>query len=305
MKIAIIGLGKIARDQHVPALAASADFELAAVASPHDALPGISSHASLEALLESGQDIDAVAICTMPQARIGLARRALERGLHVLLEKPPGVNVREVQALADFAARRRRTLFASWHSRHAVAVSAAATWLFQRRVHAATVRWLEDVRVWHPGQTWLWEDGGLGVFDPGINALSILTSILPETLLVEQASLAFPGNCRTPIAARLRLAGSRGMAVAVELDFLKPGQPTWTIEVDTDDGRLVLSQGGAALAIAGKSMELPPNREYPALYAHFARLIGERRSDVDLAPLQLVEEALRCGDRIEAPDFIE
>jgi D-galactose 1-dehydrogenase len=41
------------------------------------------------------------------------------------------------------------------------------------------VIWREDVRVWHPGQDWIWQPGGLGVFDPGINALSIITHILP------------------------------------------------------------------------------------------------------------------------------
>ena len=33
MKVALVGIGKIARDQHVPALAASGDWELAATVS--------------------------------------------------------------------------------------------------------------------------------------------------------------------------------------------------------------------------------------------------------------------------------
>ena len=42
------------------------------------------------------------------------------------------------------------------------------------------VTWKEDVRHWHPGQQWIWEAGGFGVFDPGINALSIVTKIMPD-----------------------------------------------------------------------------------------------------------------------------
>jgi hypothetical protein len=41
--------------------------------------------------------------------------------------------------------------------------------------------WHEDVRKWHPGQQWIWEPGGFGVFDPGINALSIATRIFPAS----------------------------------------------------------------------------------------------------------------------------
>lgn len=38
MKIALVGIGKIARDQHVPALAASRDRDLAATCSNHGAI---------------------------------------------------------------------------------------------------------------------------------------------------------------------------------------------------------------------------------------------------------------------------
>ena len=305
LKLAIVGLGKIARDQHVPALAASPHFELVAVASPHDSLPGLPAYPDLDALLHSRQPLDAVAICTMPQVRADLARRALEHGLHTLLEKPPGAGVDAVNSLTALALRQNRTLFAAWHSRHAPAVAAAGAWLRGRRIHGARIVWKEDVRVWHPGQAWLWQEGGLGVFDPAINAFSIVTRILAQHLSVEWASLTVPRNCRTPIAARLRLAGSAGTTVHVDLDFLQPGEPTWNIEVDTDRGDLVLTRGGAAMTVDGVPVALAHRDEYPDLYGHFAGLIRDGRGDVDVAPLRLVEEALLRGARLEAPDFIE
>ncbi|MFX5656779.1 hypothetical protein ABTE24_21610, partial [Acinetobacter baumannii] len=48
------------------------------------------------------------------------------------------------------------------------------------------VIWREDVRHWHPDQEWIWQPGGLGVFDPGINALSIVTEILPQAMFLKQ-----------------------------------------------------------------------------------------------------------------------
>ena len=305
LKLAIVGLGKIARDQHLPSLAASRDFELAAIASPHDTLPGIPSYADLQSLLEARQPIDAVAICTTPQARFGVATLALEAGLHVLLEKPPGVTVSQVRRLEELAARQRCTLFASWHSRHASAVGAAGEWLSGRHVQSARIVWKEDVRVWHPGQSWLWQEGGLGVFDPGINALSIVTRIVGQHLTVREATLHIPRNCQTPIAARVQIMGSAGMVIDGELDFLQAGPPTWNILVNTDRENLLLANGGAALAIDGTPVALEESREYPNLYAHFAHLIDKRRSDVDVAPLRLVEEAMQRGTRIPAPPFID
>ena len=50
-KIALVGIGKIAVDQHVPALAASDDFDLAATASRNAGVDGVDRHASLADLL--------------------------------------------------------------------------------------------------------------------------------------------------------------------------------------------------------------------------------------------------------------
>src|SRR5690606_40163452 len=65
------------------------------------------------------------------------------------------------------------------HSRMALAVAAARRWLADRTIHEGRITWREDLRKWHPGQDWILDAGGMGVFDPGINALSILTEILP------------------------------------------------------------------------------------------------------------------------------
>jgi D-galactose 1-dehydrogenase len=305
IKIAIVGLGKIARDQHIPSLLLSDAFELVAVASPHHQLDGMPSFGDLPALLHAVPEVEAVALCTTPQVRYELARYALERGRHVLLEKPPGVTVSEVLALVDLAKQQGVGLFASWHSRHARAVAPARSWLAGRKILGATITWKEDVRVWHPGQPWIWQAGGLGVFDPGINALSILTRIIPGALALKRAELSYPRNCETPIAARLLLTDWRGAAAQVELDFRQTGRQTWDIEVDTDAGRLHLSSGGALMTVNDQVVETVECSEYGSLYAHFATLVRGRAVDVDSAPLQLVADAFLCGRRVEVEPFIE
>jgi D-galactose 1-dehydrogenase len=167
------------------------------------------------------------------------------------------------------------------------------------------VTWKEDVRVWHPGQAWIWRAGGLGVFDPGINALSIITRILPQPLVLKDAELSFPSNCETPIAANLTMQGPQGIPVRAEFDFRQTGPQSWDIDIDTDGGRLLLSKGGSVMHVDGKPVIQEPDSEYASLYAHFVPLVRERRLDVDLAAFRLVADAFMCGRRVTVDPFIE
>lgn len=302
IRVAVVGLGKIAHDQHLPAIAQSASFELVAVASPIGSAPGVPNFPGIGPLLESGIGIDAVILCQPPQYRFQAAALALRAGKHVLLEKPPGVSSLEVEQLRRLAGEARRTLFAAWHSRHSPAVEPARTWLKGRQIRSVRVEWREDVRHWHPGQTWIWEPGGFGVFDPGINALSILTHLLAEPLRVLEGTLEIPRNRATPIAAQLCLRSLSEVPVQVALDWRQTGPQIWSIRLDTDAGQLELSQGGAVLKVDDRLSIAGVSNEYPDLYERFSVLIGAGNSDVDLMPLRLVADAfMRCRHCVVEP----
>ncbi|HSI41489.1 MAG TPA: Gfo/Idh/MocA family oxidoreductase [Xanthobacteraceae bacterium] len=304
LRLALVGLGKIARDQHLPSIARTPGIAVAAVASRNAALDGVPHFETLDALLADGPEIDAVALCTPPQVRRAQAAAALEAGKHVLLEKPPGATLSEIGPLVDAARAGGLTLFATWHSRFAPAVEPARAFLAQRTIRSVRIEWKEDVRVWHPGQDWIWQPGGLGVFDPGINALSILTRILPRPVFLTAATLAFPSNRDAPIAADLDFADAIGTPVRAEFDFLQTGPQTWDIRVETDAGELVLSGGGARLSHDGAVLVDEPEAEYAGIYRHFLRLIGERAMDVDLAPLAHVADAFMLGRRTVVAPFV-
>jgi D-galactose 1-dehydrogenase len=238
-----------------------------------------------------------------PVPRYAYAEAALLAGRHVMLEKPPGATLAEVHALEALAKARGLTLFATWHSRMAHAVAPAKAWLKDKTVQEAHITWREDVRKWHPGQDWVFEPGGMGVFDPGINALSILTEILPKPVHLTRATLEFPANRQTPIAAQLTFSGH----VTADFDWRQEGPQTWDITVGTDRGRLALRMGGNLLEIDGKPHggENSIMGEYPALYARMAELVRNGASDVDLAPMVHVADALTLGERriTDAFDF--
>ena len=99
LRIAIVGFGKVARDQHVPAIAATEGAVLAAIASRNASLAGVQHVATLDELLRDGPPIDAMALCTPPQVRRVQAVTALAAGKHVMLEKPPGATIGEIRPL--------------------------------------------------------------------------------------------------------------------------------------------------------------------------------------------------------------
>lgn len=304
IKIGIVGVGKIVRDQHLPALAGNRDYRLVAAASRHGKVEGIQNYPSLAAMIEAVPELDAVSLCMPPQVRFDAAYQAIGAGKHVFLEKPPGATVSEVEHLKEVAAAKGVSLFASWHSRYAPAVEAARTFLASTRTKSATINWKEDVRRWHPGQQWIWDAGGFGVFDPGINALSIATHILPK-MFITNAQLDFPENRDAPIAAHLTFGTLDGAEVAAEFDWRQTGPQSWDILADTDAGPMVLSGGGAKLAVGGRIVHDEPEAEYPMLYRRFAEIIRTGTSDVDLAPLQHVADAFMLGKRNVVEPFLD
>lgn len=303
IKIGLVGLGKIARDQHLPSIVATPGLELVTVASRNAKLEGVVNYSDLEAMLKGEPTLDAIILCQPPQARYESACAALQAGKHVFLEKPPGAKVTEVESLVALAQLQGVTLFASWHSRYAAAVAQAKVWIAGQKVQSVTIIWKEDVRHWHPGQAWIWAPGGFGVFDPGINALSILTEIIAQPIHLVTAHLETPSNQHTPIAARLSMTTADAIPIAAEFDFRQTGPQSWDIVVDSDAGQLCLSHGGNSLTINGEAIAVAAEREYPAMYQHFADLIRSGKSDVDLAPLKLVADAFLCGQNSATDAF--
>lgn len=302
-KIALVGIGKIARDQHLPAIFANPDWSLEAVVSRNAGVEGFDHYNTLDDLLKDRADIDTVSLAIPPQPRFAYAATALKAGKNVMLEKPPGQSLAECFALEDMAKQNGVSIFATWHSRYADCVPDLKAWLSERTLRQLRITWKEDVRRWHPGQEWIWEPGGMGVFDPGINALSILTEILPFPVHLVEASLLFPENRATPIAANLSFDNPVSADMTAEFDWRQEGPQSWDIDIETDQGSARLSLGGEKLEIDGKVMKQGTNNEYANLYARMAELVRSGQSDMDLSPMIHVCDAFSLGRRLETAPF--
>jgi D-galactose 1-dehydrogenase len=305
-RIAVVGIGKIARDQHLPSIAKNSNFKLVAGVSRNATIEGVPCFESLTALRASKIKVDAVSLCTPPASRLAMAKEALDAGWHLLIEKPPTPTVGEMLAMADYAKKKKRVLYATWHSRYNKSVDEAKARLKGKHVNFLRVTWKEDVNRWHPAQEWIWQPGGFGVFDPGINALSIVTKILPEAVFVESAAIEVPANAATPIAATIRFKRGDGLPadLSAVFDWRQEGEQTWEIEIGTQDGdRLHLKNGGSLLVVNGKTVRDAVLREYEDIYAKFARLLKAKRSDVDPSPLQLVADCFMLGRPVVVKKF--
>lgn len=300
IKVALVGIGKIAVDQHVPSIAASQDWELAATVSRSGTVDGVPAYTNLDDMLNAHPEIGVVSLCLPPVPRFDYAKLALMAGRHVMLEKPPGATLAEVYGLESMAQAVGLTLFATWHSRMARGVVAAKAALAGKTIARGHIDWKENVRQWHPDQDWVFEPGGMGVLDPGINALSILTEILPQPVHLTGATLFTPENRQTPIRVEMAFTGN----VTASLDWLQEGRQLWEMSFTTTDGdEIALFEGGNRTLVNGVPQQESPLAEYPALYVRMAQLVREGRSDVDVSPMVHVSDAMTLGRRETAEPF--
>jgi D-galactose 1-dehydrogenase len=282
--LALIGVGKVARDRRLPVIAKSRRFRPACLIGREPPRPCGAPHFSTPAeACAALPEIDAVALRTPPAARHALALEALAAGKHVLLEKPPATTMAELRDLTTRFAEGGRVVFAAWRSQHNAAVEIAKARLAGTKLRRLAVDWREDVRRFHPGHQWIWDAGNFGVFDAGVNALSILTKIAPEAIFVKSAELVDPSSRDAPIAASLVFATTAAenerARLTARFDWRHEGEHVWNIDVETAAGdRLARRRGGAALLDLG-------------------------RGAADPAPFQLVVDAFMVGARRVAEPF--
>ncbi len=307
--IALVGCGEIARKQHARFLLSGENdtgLRLVATADPRGGLPGVDRHyPDHRALLAAEPGVSAVAVASPTATHFPIARDALLAGKHVLLEKPPATTLDELLELRRIAAERGAVLFTAFHARHNPAVDLMRRILSGRRrppEHVA-IEWREDFERWHAGQTWPWRPGGFGVFDPGINALSILCHVLPDLeFRVERARFRVPAGAATPALVEMRLAWDGGGAdVAFEWQT-GGGEDVWDISAsgpadETGEPETLVLRGvrtllkdGAVLCSTGQ------DEEYAGVYRDFARAIEGGRSEVSLREMRIVEDATAIAE---------
>src|SRR6201991_5049851 len=120
LKIGLMGYGYAGATFHAPVIEHCGHAQLAAIATgqPDKAradYPQAAIVPDLDALLALA-DIECVVIATPNDTHFALAKRVLEAGKHVVVDKPVTLTAAEARTLADLAASRKR-VFAPFHNR--------------------------------------------------------------------------------------------------------------------------------------------------------------------------------------------
>jgi predicted dehydrogenase len=146
---AIIGLGNVALEVHVPAFARRDDVAIVAVTDTDRArrrvaeasLPAARWYDSADELL-THEPLDFVDICTPPSSHGPLTCRALERGLHVFCEKPLVVSRDELDRVTALAEATRHVVHTVHNWRHAPIIQRATELVREGMIgHVRRVVW--------------------------------------------------------------------------------------------------------------------------------------------------------------------
>src|SRR5437867_7794714 len=103
IQIGLVGCGRVAELGYLPAFRRANGVKLAAVADTNparcrDIAPGVPAYDNIHTLIRE-EDLDALIICTPTRFHLADARCAAKARLPALLEKPPGLDVEEANAL--------------------------------------------------------------------------------------------------------------------------------------------------------------------------------------------------------------
>ena len=266
---AIIGFGNVAVHGHLPGWLARRDVAIVAAvdASPERRselaarLPEARWYDSTDALLAE-ETLDFVDICTPPATHAGVIRSALQRGLHVLCEKPLVCRWEDLGELAGLAAEGHKALYTvhNWH--HAPIVRFVRDLLRQETIGGVTrCRW-EVLRtkpaITGDGRAGNWRldpamAGGGILVDHGWHAFYVLHGWLGHAPTQVSASLETRRHTQYPLedtaTVQLRFPNATG---EVFLTWAANERRTWaevegthgTIRVE--DSAVVLSKNGPA-----------------------------------------------------------
>lgn len=208
-RVAISGYGWIAKHRHAPCFR-RAGGEIVAIYHPSDKA-GIRSPREVdefEGLFDANPEV--IAICSPPWAHAEQAIRALEKGCHVLVEKPMAMTAGQAKDMVEAAQRSGRVL------------SVAHSHLFDRAmvkavniVESGGIGELTSVHAMFfrgrvpPGKSWLFDLPGGLVFDELPHPIYLMERFLGSLSIRSLDIEAVPGR-NTPRQVHVVLRGERG-----------------------------------------------------------------------------------------------
>lgn len=207
MRVAVVGLGSIARKAYLPVITSMPDIAPVLVSRTASSLASIGDayrvpdrFDSLVAAVESG--LDAALVHTTSQSHPATVAALLRAGVPVLVDKPLALDLGSAQELVGLATATGVSLMVGFNRRYAPAYRALAGWPDRDVVS------LQKHRSHAPGPA------RQMVFDDFIHVVDTLRFLVPSTLddLVTTAHVDDDGSCRR---LSVQFTGERRLAIGV------------------------------------------------------------------------------------------
>lgn len=208
VRIGVVGLGWVGQARHVPTVLADRRFRLVGVADRQEErarsvarqLSGVrASAASRLSDIDWIGDVDAISVATAPMAHHELVREALDRGLHVITEKPFAMSTSEGRSMVEDARRARRCLAIVHNFQFARSMRQLKRDLASDRL--GQIRGLRAIQLGNPSRrlpTW-YEELPLGLFyDESPHLLYLLSSVAGRLELAKAVSAESRRGNATP-----------------------------------------------------------------------------------------------------------
>ncbi|TMA74276.1 MAG: Gfo/Idh/MocA family oxidoreductase [Deltaproteobacteria bacterium] len=274
LKGAIAGFGFISGKGHHPAYRQRSDVEIVAIAdvcparleAARAAAPQARLYPDFRALLARETQLDFIDVATPPHAHAEIALLALERGVHVLCEKPLTTSMAEARSLVDAARAHRRVVFPAHNYKHAPVVKFAQQVVQSGRIGTVRAVTLNTFRTTHAKGVPEWKTdwrrdrklaGGGIAMDHGSHSFyltfawlgSLPTHVTAKTLTLDRqwdtednlnAVLTFPNGF-----AHTFLTWTAGVRKVV---YSLQGSDG-ALVIDDDDWELTTGKGGAKPAV--------------------------------------------------------
>ena len=189
IRAAVIGAGQIARVSHLPAYRSAEGVQVVGVSDVRpESARKLAEDFSIPAYFDDHRKMleqcrpDVVSVCVPNRFHHVITLDALRAGAHVLCEKPPAMNVREAEEMAQTARAQGRLLSYGFHLRHGENVRILKDIIDRGglgRIYAADVQWLRRRGV--PGWGVFTDksmQGGGPLIDIGAHALDLAVYLM-------------------------------------------------------------------------------------------------------------------------------
>ncbi len=272
VRVGILGVGAITQVVHLPMFSERPDVDVIAVSDPDtlkaEALaarfqvPRVQSDEEILA----DDEIQAAAICTPNHLHEALAVEALERGKHVLVEKPLAMNAEGVQRVLDAAAASGRHLAVGMNHRFRPDVGALASFvaggelgdLYAVRANSLARKMPAVSSTWRQKPE---EAGGGALMDLGVPILDLAFWLAGYPQITRVTAVFRSEEADVEEAATVFAVSESGIAFSVEV--------SWNLFADSDRHhcRVMGTEGSGSLPpldihkqLGGRPMDVTPRQ---------------------------------------------